>query len=281
MDDQGRFEIVNNAYADLFGYRRDELVGQHFGILFPPSDQESAPDWYVDRLRSAATTQQEHEMVAKGGDRLTVLIGSVQLAVGSTGRARHASFVMDITERKQAERVLAHAAHHDVLTGLPNRMLFGDRLEQALHSAGREKTPVALLLLDLDGFKAVNDSKGHAAGDMILRAVAARLQAAVRKSDSVARQGGDEFAILLPQTGEAGAAHVALQICAALAEAVPLDEGEARVGGSVGIAVYPEHGQDSESLLRSADQAMYGAKAAGGGYMVYGDTVVRAVNGRA
>ncbi len=128
------------------------------------------------------------------------------------------------------EERLAHQAHHDALTGLPNRALFGDRLTQALRAADREQTPVALLLLDLNRFKEVNDTLGHDAGDALLRVVSARLQGAVRASDTVARLGGDEFAALLPATGPDGAIYVAAKLLGALAEPLPLEGQRLDVG---------------------------------------------------
>jgi diguanylate cyclase (GGDEF)-like protein/PAS domain S-box-containing protein len=271
MDQEGRFEAVNEAYARLFGYQRDELIGQHFGMLFPASEQDHIRAWYAERVRTGATVQQEYEMVAKGGTPVTVLTGSIQLASGADGRITRASFVTDLTLQKQTEQQLAQAALHDALTGLPNRVRFQDRLAHALRTAQQDQESLALLLIDLDGFKAVNDSLGHAAGDALLRVVATRLQAAVCETDMVARLGGDEFAMLLPAAGEVGAERVARQIGNALAEPVPLREGRAQVGGSIGIALYPEHAEDAEALKHCADQAMYAAKRAGGGYRLYGD----------
>ena len=177
----------------------------------------------------------------------------------------------DITAQKRLTQQLAHAAHHDALTGLPNRVLFQDRLEHALRTAERDRSPLGLLLIDLDGFKAVNDTHGHAAGDALLRTIGARLHASLRGSDTAARLGGDEFGVLLPQAGEAGAVRVAVTILAALAEPVELGALRVQVGASIGIALYPEHGEDAETLLHGADTAMYAAKRAGGGCLVQGE----------
>jgi diguanylate cyclase (GGDEF)-like protein len=177
--------------------------------------------------------------------------------------------VVDITERKQAERRLEQMAHYDALTGLPNRVLFNDRMEQALRLAAREQRPGALFVMDLDGFKAVNDRLGHEAGDLVLAEVSERLRHVLRASDTAARLGGDEFAILLPHTDEEGAMTVAAKILAALAVPLDLNGQAARIGGSVGIALFPAHGDEAAALMRHADLAMYWAKRAQRGYALY------------
>jgi diguanylate cyclase (GGDEF)-like protein/PAS domain S-box-containing protein len=175
----------------------------------------------------------------------------------------------DITERTRAEADLRHQTLHDNLTGLPNRLLLRDRLKQALRSARRQQTPFALLLLDLDRFKDVNDALGHQAGDALLRLMGRRLAGAMRDMDTLARLGGDEFAILLPGTDEAGAVSVSARLLQMLEEPFELNGSTLDVGGSLGVTVYPQHGDDAEVLLQRADVAMYIAKRAGGGYAVY------------
>ena len=219
MDEQGCFEVVNDAYAALFGYRRDELIGHHFVLLFDPATQEQCREWYGEQVRTAATVQQEHEMINRGGERLIVLTGSIAFG-GRDGRRRRAAFVTDLTAQKRLTQRLAHAAHHDALTGLPNRVLFQDRLEQALRTAMREQAHLGLMPLDLDGFKAVNDTNGHAVGDALLAMVGARLKACLRGSDTVARLGGDEFGVLLPHAGGAGGVRVASKYPRRVDEAV-------------------------------------------------------------
>jgi diguanylate cyclase (GGDEF)-like protein len=173
----------------------------------------------------------------------------------------------DISVRKRDEARILHLAHHDTLTGLPNRSLIGDRLAQALRRADRERQQLVLAYIDLDGFKKVNDSLGHAAGDELLRVVAARMTGCVRKSDTVGRLGGDEFVLILPQQGgsgaDAGAAVVLDKVLAALAETIMLGGTAARVGGSIGAALYPRDGSDGAALMMRADAAMYHAKKLG------------------
>lgn len=164
---------------------------------------------------------------------------------------------------------LEHQALHDTLTRLPNRALLQDRLLQVIRSGQREHSPFSLFLLDLDRFKEVNDTLGHHAGDIILQEVALRLREVIRESDTVARLGGDEFAVVLPRVDAAGAVLIAEKILHALHQPFSVEGRILPLGGSIGIALFPEHGEDGGSLLRRADVAMYAAKHAGGGIMLY------------
>jgi diguanylate cyclase (GGDEF)-like protein len=170
-------------------------------------------------------------------------------------------------ERKRAEAQLLRRAHFDSLTGLANRALFADRLAHALARARRRGERVGLLYLDLDGFKAINDARGHAAGDAALRQVAARLRAAVRESETAARFGGDEFTVLIePLRDPADAGAVAARIGAALRRPLEVERHEVRLSASIGIAIFPDDGADPQALLRSADRAMFRVKRSGGGH---------------
>lgn len=171
----------------------------------------------------------------------------------------------DVTLRIEAEERFRHLAYHDPLTQLPNRRLLADRLEQAIRAAARSNRRVALLLLDLDGFKRINDRYGHAAGDRVLQAVAARLREAVREADTVARMGGDEFVVLLP---DVGAADDAIRVAEKIHESIcePIGDGDLlyEVGSSIGISLFPDHGDSADALLHRADHAMYHGKSSGG-----------------
>jgi diguanylate cyclase (GGDEF)-like protein len=164
---------------------------------------------------------------------------------------------------RDARRRIEWLAHYDVLTGLPNRALLADRLEQEVARARRTGERFAVLVFDLDGFKAVNDTWGHAAGDRLLALAAERMRRSLRASDTVGRVGGDEFLALLPQTSEEGAVEAAEKLRLAIDAPFHLESGEARVGVSIGIAVHGQHGEDSESLQRAADAALYDAKREG------------------
>lgn len=170
----------------------------------------------------------------------------------------------EIVARKQVEEKILYMASHDNLTGLPNRALFKDRLDTARNLAIRNREKLAILFIDLDGFKAINDTLGHKAGDLLLQEVARRLQAAVRQSDTVARIGGDEFIILLNGIDRAGdAEQVAKKILATFEQPILLAGQAAKVGTSIGIAIFPDHGDDTEKLISCADGAMYGIKKSG------------------
>lgn len=170
----------------------------------------------------------------------------------------------DVTKEKQAEERLHYLAHHDVLTGLPNRALFTDRLQQSLVTAKRGKAHLALMFLDLDKFKPVNDEFGHDVGDLLLKEVAKRLQNCVRESDTLSRIGGDEFAILLPSIEtEQDAMRVAEKILHALVQPFELAGHSIHISSSIGVAVYPEHGKNDKLLIKNADIAMYHAKSGG------------------
>ncbi len=180
----------------------------------------------------------------------------------------------DITEHKLAEERIQRVAHHDSLTGLPNRLLFNDRLNQAISLAKRDSRQFALLYLDLDKFKPVNDTLGHTAGDALLQAVATRIRREVRESDTVARVGGDEFTVILPDIARREEAEtVAKKIVAALA--VPFQLGNQKqgtdIGTSIGIALYPADARDADTLIKAADAAMYSAKQVGSSFRFCGE----------
>jgi diguanylate cyclase (GGDEF)-like protein len=166
---------------------------------------------------------------------------------------------------RAALRRVEWLAHFDSVTGLPNRALLSDRLAQETARARRAASTFAVVLFDLDGFKEVNDTWGHAAGDRVLALVAERARKCMRASDTLGRQGGDEFMAVLPETGEEGALAVAEKLRACLSEPYPLDGASANVGASLGVSLFPDHGDDADALLRTADAALYGAKREGKG----------------
>ena len=172
-------------------------------------------------------------------------------------------------ELKAQSAKMEYRATHDNLTDLPNRTLLYDRLRQAILTGRRENKPLSLLMMDLDRFKEVNDTLGHHHGDLLLKQIGLRLRITLRESDTIARLGGDEFAVLLPSVNLAGATQSARKILTMLEKPFALEGMNLRIGASIGIAIFPAHGADAESLLQRADAAMYTAKQTGSGYVVY------------
>ena len=270
INERGIIETFNPAAEQMFHYPAREIIGRNVGILMP-EPFASEHDGYIQRYMSTGHARLigNRELVAqrKDGSQFAVEVSLTEIRVG---KKRHfTGFVRDITERKQAEEHVRHLAHFDGLTDIPNRMFFYDRLAQAITLARRDTHKVALLYLDLDRFKGVNDNLGHDAGDELLKLVAARIRVLLRESDTVARVGGDEFAVILPEiAGRMDAVEVVNKIIATLARPFDLEGAGERVsiGSSVGIAIYPDDGEDAGTLVKAADAAMYSAKQVGNSY---------------
>ncbi len=268
IDAADRTTFVNQAMADLLGYTADEMRGASL-FSFVDDEGRAAIAANAQQQRQGIKGQQDVKFLRKDGRALWTLVSAAALVDADGRYAGTLAMVVDITERIGAEEALRHQALHDALTDLPNRTLLQDRLAQALRSAQRDGHPLALLLLDLDRFKEVNDTFGHAAGDRLLRQVGRRLRRVVRAADTVARLGGDEFAVLLSATDTGGATTVAEKIRRALEQ--PVGRGGYRVSAeaSIGIALYPAHGAEAATLLQHADVALYAAKRTGEGWAVY------------
>ncbi len=276
-DRGGAIVFANTEAQRLFGRPVEELRGQ----LVLPGEARLREDGTV-MLDSelpgfvALRTKQPVRNVLVGarepsGEVRWLIVDAVPVLGGDGEPIEVVTSFVDITERKVAEKALLQQALHDNLTGLPNRTLLLDRLEQGIRSARRQNTPLALLLMDLDHFKEVNDALGHQAGDAVLRDAAQRLREEVRESDTVARLGGDEFAILLPGADEAGAQLVARKVFTSLQRPFELGTDALEVGVSIGIALCPRHGEDVDTLLRRADIAMYVAKRTTDGSAVFAE----------
>jgi len=268
IDAADRTTFVNQAMADLLGYTADEMRGASL-FSFVDDEGRAAIAANAQQQRQGIKGQQDVKFLRKDGRALWTLVSAAALVDADGRYVGTLAMVVDITERIGAEEALRHQALHDALTDLPNRTLLQDRLAQALRSAQRDGHPLALLLLDIDRFKEVNDTFGHAAGDRLLRQVGRRLRRVVRAADTVARLGGDEFAVLLPATDTGGATTAAEKIRRALEQ--PVGRGGYRVSAeaSIGIALYPAHGAEAATLLQHADVAMYAAKRTGEGWAVY------------
>jgi len=264
-DANSRIQLVNKAFSDTTGYSADEVIGKTPAIL---KSGKQSPEFYADfwsALQRDGEWRGEIWNQRKNGSMYVEWL-NVSAVHNRRGEIEHyVAIFSDITERKQREEKITFQAFHDALTGLPNRLLFKDRLEQALALAKRYKvrTP-AVMFLDLDKFKQVNDTLGHDIGDLLLKEVANRLKKCVRSVDTVARLAGDEFTVLLPEiTEEADARAVAEKILAAMREPIPLGVEDRVVSTSIGIALYPKDGRDPDALMKSADAAMYHVKSTG------------------
>ncbi len=261
----GRIDTANEAALRMFGCRPAELVGRHILQLFPELPRyrrlEAAHAGRGDRLEGLARRQDGAAFPVELSLRPTV-VEDERLMI---------AIVRDITAAKVQENRLRHQAVHDSLTNLPNRLLLSDRLAQALRSAAREHKPLALLLLDLDRFKEINDTLGHHLGDLLLIHFAQRLHDCIRDSDTIARLGGDEFAILLPAaSGLDRAQAVSERIVQAVQQPFEVTEGlRLEIGVSIGIALFPDHADDPARLLQCADVAMYAAKKGAGPIQLY------------
>ncbi|HEY1043087.1 MAG TPA: EAL domain-containing protein [Telluria sp.] len=263
-DAHNRIVAVNGAFTEMTGYSALEVAGRE-------------AQTYQEGMRDEALREQIREHVLhhdhwsgelwgrrRDGSPLP-LAGSVTAIRDERGTLTSYMAVMsDITERKRAEEEARHLAEHDYLTGLPNRVLFRDRLQQALATARRKMSQVAVLYIDLDRFKEINDTHGHIVGDIVLREVAARLSRCVRSMDTVCRQGGDEFVVMLADIGSAEhAAHVAGTMMKAVTSMNQADGVSVALSVSIGIALYPVDGPDIDTLLKHSDVAMYHAKEGG------------------
>lgn len=270
-DERGIILAANRAFSEITGYAESEVLGKTPALL--KSGRQDA-DFYRqmwDALRDAGLWRGELWNKRKNGEiypeQLT--ISAVRDAQGQVGS--YIGIFTDIEQLRRNQRELIRLAHHDTLTGLANRMLLQARLEYAVSRADRDGGKFALLFLDLDHFKHVNDGLGHAAGDAVLVEVGRRLNKLVRESDTVSRPGGDEFVVLADRlTSDSDAAVLAQRVITALAAPVAIGVTEVAIGASIGIALYPRDGATAEEMLRNADTALYRAKDTGrGGYAYY------------
>jgi len=279
LDSQGHFTFINDRIEVLLGYKREELIGKHYSVLVHEEDLAEANYVFHER-RTGARASKDVELRLKVNDEarasrsfethvLPITLHSMGMYnpqglngqkefIGTYGCAR------DITDRKRNEELITYQAYHDLLTSLPNRALFEDRIKLATAHARRYREHLAVMYLDVDRFKLVNDTLGHAMGDKLLQIVAERISRCLRAEDTLARFGGDEFTLLLPQIKtKEDAESVATKILESVRAPIHIDSHEIFISASIGIALYPQSGEAMETLVKSADIAMYHVKSTG------------------
>ncbi|WP_312518628.1 EAL domain-containing protein [Massilia sp.] len=260
MDAEYRVRAVNAAFTSITGHSAESIVGQPLASLGWDAD-----DGFYERIWAELDGKDHWEGELAGlrsnGQRYPVRVALTAIRDAHGDVSSYMAMLSDISERKRAEEQVRHQAEHDALTGLPNRILFLDRLHQALATWRRQHDRFAVMFLDLDRFKAINDTHGHQAGDIVLREVATRLRACVRAVDTISRLGGDEFVVLLADIkGADQAAHVAGAVTQAVARPIDIGGQSLALSTSIGVALCPDDGDDVETLLHHADVAMYHAK---------------------
>ena len=264
LDEAFRVVTANPGYQEMTGFREEELVGMRPQVLDIMAVDQQTQTQIADALRE--TGQWRGDLHTRGKDGSVIYLFANIIALhGEAGRPVHYVVACsDLTAIRKAEKDLQYLAHFDRLTGLPNRALATDRLEHAISRGRRERNKLALLFIDLDDFKRINDTLGHRAGDEVLKVAANRMRNQVRNMDTVARFAGDEFMVVLERIDEVeNAASVARKLIAALSQPMLIEGRSISVGASIGIGIYPSDGEDQDALIQAADTAMYAAKNAG------------------
>jgi diguanylate cyclase (GGDEF)-like protein/PAS domain S-box-containing protein len=263
LDLDGKFMFVNRATADLFGMSVDAIIGKtYFDLNFPFAADLQQDVRQVIEANRIIHGEFAHAFGSVTSRRFEYILAPV---IGENKKVESIVVISrDVTERKAAEEETWHNANFDLLTGLPNRRLFNNRLEQDVKHSQRSGMPFGLLFIDLDRFKDVNDSLGHDAGDILLKQAAERINSCVRSTDTVARLGGDEFTVILNETNERNYLEVvAKKIIDVLEKPFQIYESVAHISGSIGVSRFPEDGATSAILVKNADHAMYMAKSSG------------------
>jgi diguanylate cyclase (GGDEF)-like protein/PAS domain S-box-containing protein len=278
LDHQGHFTFVNNRVQQLLGFSRDELIGQHYSVLIHDEDLARA-NYVFHEGRSEHRLSRDVELRLKSrhanGEVRTFTHELMTIAFSPNEKSQEPDLsrpelfgtygvARDISDRKRADELITYQAYHDILTDLPNRVLFKDRLGLAVLQAKRNDAGLALMFIDLDRFKLVNDTLGHEIGDKLLQQAATRLKACLRSGDTLARLGGDEFTAVLPELNDRqDAALIAEKFLACLRLPFQLAGQSVHISASIGIAIYPDDGESIDELIRNSDIAMYHMKAQG------------------
>lgn len=255
---------VNPAFTVTTGYSAQEFKGQSSDAIRSECNERAVIDAMREGVSTKGTWSGEYLIRRKDGSEFPALLTIDTFADSTLGEPRRVVLIHDMTEKKRAEEVIWRQANFDALTDLPNRHMFYNRLRHEIARARQASTQLALLFIDLDRFKEVNDTLGHDQGDVLLKEIARRISAIVRGTDTVARLAGDEFTIILPDLPDAGAATPIIRaLLARIAAPLQLGEESVEVSASIGVALYPRDADSAESLLVRADQAMFAAKSAG------------------
>jgi diguanylate cyclase (GGDEF)-like protein/PAS domain S-box-containing protein len=270
-DENGIIDSANHAVEKLFGYKECDLIGQNVTRLMP-DPYRNEHDRFIKRYLLTGKGRLINNRAEVVGQRKDGSVFPFEVALSEMFIGEKRFFVAvgrDITESKRQTEALQHQALHDSLTELPNRTLLSDRIRRSILLAQRNHQGLGLLVMDLDRFKEINDTLGHQIGDLVLQEAASRMRDLLRESDTIARLGGDEFAILLPNAGLEQASGIATKLLNAFKEPFHINEQILHIGASIGITLYPQHGEDEVTLMRRADVAMYVAKREHLGYSVY------------
>lgn len=262
IDADGRLLAVSDFWLEKLGYSREEVIGRPLTNFFTGKSKALAEETVLPHFFEVGSINEiPYQMVKKNGDVIDVLISAKSERDKEGKILRSMAGIVDVTDRKKAEDEVKRLAHYDTLTGQPNRFLLQERLNHALIQAQRNDKQVGVLFIDLDRFKWVNDTLGHACGDQLLQKVARRMQECVRQGDTVARFGGDEFVVILDGfNSDDEPPHFAQRFLEVLSQPITLEGIEVFNSASIGIAIYPIDGKDVETLMRNADTAMYSAK---------------------
>lgn len=264
IDHGGRVQFVNREAQRLLGREREQLVGRPLDDVFIIRDVDTPRPQIVELAELGHTETREATLFALGGRRIGIEYSRSRIETSEGHGYGEVLVFRDISARKEYEDAIKRLAYRDELTGLPNRTSLLDRFTLELAHARRSRETLGVVYLDLDGFKNVNDTHGHEAGDEVLKVVARRLGSTLRAGDTVARLGGDEFVLLLPDVqGAEEARRVGEKVVAALVAPIPFRGAEFAVSASVGVALFPRDGSEPETLMRRADKAMYRAKELG------------------